>query len=578
MIVLGISCFYHDAAAAVVVDGKLTAAAGQERFSRIKQDPDLPKEAVRYCLDKAGVGINDVDLVVFYDKPLTKFDRILTGYMAQPFRSFTAFRKALPVWLSRKIWTDHVIHKELEYSGEVLFLPHHLSHAAGTFFASPFEKAAILTIDGVGEWATATYGIGDNNRVKLMAQMNYPHSVGLLYSAFTYYLGFHVNSAEYKVMGLAPYGQPRYADLIEEKLVRIHPDGSIHLNLDYFTFHRGLTMTGPKFEKLFGRPRHEPETPVESFHEDIAASIQAVTEKIVFAMARHVREQTGLDKLCMSGGVALNCRANGLLLKESIFDDIYVQPASGDAGGAVGAALYVHYRISGDDKKLQPFFGLGPEYSDAQIKHFLDKHAIPYSFQESGAAVAEAARQIANGKIVGFYQGSMEFGPRALGFRSILADPRDHRMKEKINAAVKYREPFRPFAPAVLAEDAAEYFDCDGESPYMLFNFMVAENKRDLLGAVTHVDNSSRIQTVKREDNPMFYDLIAAFKEITGVPVVLNTSFNLRGHPIVNTPRDAFATFCSGGIDFLLMGSYLLDKEKVPDDIIAQFAFSKGYD
>jgi len=578
MKILGVSCFYHDSAAALVADGTLVAAASEERFTRIKHDAELPTNAVAFCLDRADLRINDLDYIAFYDKPLTKFERIVTGYIATPFRSYRAFLRAIPVWLRRKLWTDHVIYKELGYNGQVLFLPHHLSHAAGTFFSSPFDRAAILTIDGVGEWANASYGIGDNNSVKLLAEMHYPHSVGLLYSGFTYYLGFRVNSAEYKVMGLAPYGKPRFASLIEEKLVKIHDDGSIRLNLDYFTFHYGLTMTGSRFEKLFGRPRREPESQVELFHEDVAASIQAVTEKIVLTMARHVKERIGMDKLCMSGGVALNCKANGILLKERIFDDVYVQPASGDAGGAVGAALYTHYKLTGEPKKLQSFFGIGPRYTDHEIKSFLDANQISCTQASLDDQLLKLAKVISEGKIVAVFQGAMEFGPRALGFRSIVADARDNRMKQKINAAVKYREPFRPFAPAVLAEDSLEYFNCNGDSPYMLFNFTVAEDKRRVIPAVTHVDNSSRIQTVTRQDNPIFYDLLVHFKRLTGVPVLLNTSFNLRGHPIVNTPEEAFATFCSGGIDFLLMESYLIDKNQVPKEVQERFIVEKAPD
>ncbi len=578
MKILGISCFYHDAAAALVIDGTLVAAAGEERFSRIKHDAELPANAVAFCLKKSGLTINDLDYIAFYDKPLTKFDRIITGYMATSFRSYRAFLRAIPVWLRRKLWIDHVIHKELDYDGQVLFLPHHLSHAAGAFFSSPFRRAAILTVDGVGEWANASYGIGDNNSVKLLAEMHYPHSVGLLYSAFTYYLGFQVNSAEYKVMGLAPYGKPRFVPLIEEKLVKIHGDGSIHLNLDYFTFHYGLTMTGSKFEKLFGRPRREPESEIESFHEDVAASIQAVTEKIVLNMAHHVKKQTGMDKLCMAGGVALNCKANGILLKERVFDDIYVQPASGDAGGAVGSALYAHYKLTGEPKKPQPFFGIGPRYTDHEIKTFLEMNGISYTQDSPDEQLARLAQAVAEGKIVAIFQGAMEFGPRALGFRSIIADARDNRMKQKINASVKYREAFRPFAPAVLVEHVSEYFDCNGESPYMLFNFTVAEDKRHIIPAVTHVDNSSRIQTVAKDNNPFLYDLLLRFKQLTGVPVLLNTSFNLRGHPIVNTPEEAFATFCSSGIDFLLMENYLIEKSQVPKETQERFIIETAID
>jgi len=578
MRILGISCFYHDAAAALVVDGQLTAAAAEERFSRIKHDQELPRRAAEFCLKKAGLAVNDLDYVVFYDKPLTKFDRILTGYMATPGRSYLTFVKAMPIWLRRKLWTEHVIHKELGWNGETLFVPHHLSHAAGAYFSSPFERAAILTIDGVGEWATAAYGVGDGNRVRLVKEMRYPHSVGLLYSAITYYLGFQVNSAEYKVMGLAPYGQPQYADLIEKELVTIHDDGSIHLNMDYFDFHHGVTMTGRRIERLFGQPRRAPESKLEPFHENVAASIQAVTEKIVLRMARHVRRETGLTQLCMAGGVALNCKANGLLLKEGVIDRVYVQPASGDAGGAVGAALYVHYKLTDNPKQPQPAFNLGPEFTDGEIREFLEYNEVPFTEGEMNDQLDRMARKIADERIVAVYQGAMEFGPRALGFRSIVADPRDNRMKEKINAAVKYREPFRPFAPAVLVEHAADYFDCRDASPYMLFNFQVHENQQSTIPAVTHVDGSSRIQTVARDENPVFYDLIDRFRRLTGLPVLLNTSFNLRGHPIVNTPEEAFATFCSGGIDFLLMGRYLIDKQQLPSKLQRRFLYERGID
>ena len=579
MKILGISCFYHDAAAAIVIDGQLLAASSEERFSRKKHDPEIPSGAVKYCLNRAGIEVNNLDYIVFYDKPFLKFDRILTGYMATPFISYRPFLEAIPIWLRRKLWTEYTIRKELNFEGEMLFLPHHLSHAAGTFYSSPFDKAAILTIDGVGEWANASYGIGNNNSVKLIREMHYPHSVGLLYSAITYYLGFRVNSAEYKIMGLAPYGEPKYADLIENNLVTIHDDGSIHLNMKYFTFHHGMTMTGKKIEKLFGQPRRQPETKLSSYHNDVAASIQKVTEKIILRMARHVKNETGMENLCMAGGVALNCTANGLLLRENLFNNIYIQPASGDAGGAVGAALYVHHKLTGDNKRMQPFFNLGPEYSDDEIFRFLNKHSIPYIKNDKISPAKLAADEIAQGKIVGIFQGPGEFGPRALGFRSILADPRDNRMKEKINAAVKYREPFRPFAPAVMIEHAREYFECDENAyPFMLFNFKVHKDKREILPAVTHVDNSSRIQTVSPKDNPVFHSILREFKDLTGVPVVLNTSFNLRGHPIVNTPEDAFATFCSGGIDILLLGSYIINKKAITEELNNKFRFEKADD
>jgi len=561
-----------------VVDGVLSAAASEERFTRIKHDPELPKNAVNFCLKKIGIEINDLDYVAFYDKPFTKFDRILTGYMATPVQSYKSFLLAAPVWLRRKLWFSQILEKELGYKKETLFLPHHLSHAAGAFLGSPFDKAAILTIDGVGEWATAAYGIGDNHKIELQYEMHYPHSVGLLYSAFTYYLGFQVNSAEYKVMGLAPYGKPEYQELIENKIVRICDDGSIFLNLDYFTFHYAQTMTDKRFEKLFGRPRRSPESPLEPFHENVAASIQAVTEKIVLKMAAHVREATKQTKLCLSGGVALNSTANGKLLKQGWYDEIYAQPAAGDAGGAVGAALFADYRLTGERKKPQPFFEIGPSYKESEIKGFLDQNGIPHRDASLDAQLVFLAEKISAGHIVAIFQGAMEFGPRALGFRSIVADPRDNRMKEKINAAVKYREPFRPFAPAVLQEKASEYFDCEGEAPYMIVNYSVHEDKRLIIPAVTHVDHSARIQTVAKKGNPIFYRLIEEFEGLTGVPVLLNTSFNLRGYPIVNTPREAVETLCTGGIDYLLLERFLIAKKDLSNDIVKKFILEKKFD
>ena len=573
MKILGISCFYHDAAAAVVVDRRLVAAVSQERFSRIKHDAEIPVDAARFCLQKAGLRIEHIDKVVFYDKPITKFERIVTGYMATPARSFRACLEALKTWLGHKLWIEQLLKKALGYKGEILYTPHHLSHAAGTFFFSPFERAAILTIDGVGEWATASWGIGHGNSVALQAQMNYPHSVGLLYSAFTYYLGFKVNSAEYKVMGLASFGNPQYAELIEQKLVRIFDDGSIALNLKYFTFHHGLTMTGRPLEKLFGHPRRDPGAEITDYHRDIAASLQAVTEKIVFAMARHVRRETDLPNLCLSGGVALNCAATGKLLKAGVFDDIYTQPASGDAGGAIGAALYVAHAIGGAPKQPQQFFDLGPSYTDAQIEAYLEKLGVSYTTGSDAGLARHVAARISNGTIVALFQGPMEFGPRALGFRSILADPRDPEIKAKLNRAVKFREQFRPFAPAVLREKASEWFECDRDAPYMVINFPVREARRRQIPAVTHVDGTARVQTVAAEDNPVLHRILTAFDEATGVPVLLNTSFNLRGHPIVNNPEEAFATFCSAGIDILIIGSFIIERDDIPEELMARYRF-----
>lgn len=573
MNIIGISCFYHDSAACLVKNGQLVAACSEERFTRKKQDPDIPVNAVEFCLKKGGLTIDKIDYIAFYDKPISKFERILSGYMATPFKSYRAFIKAMPVWLREKLWTDDLLKKKTGFNGQILYLTHHLSHAAGSYYSSPFDSAAILTIDGVGEWATASYGLGEGNKVKLLKEMHYPHSVGLLYSAFTYYLGFQVNSAEYKVMGLAPYGRPEYAELIEDKIVTIHNDGSIHLNLDYFSFHHGLVMTNKKFEALFGRPRREPEVATDSFAENIAASIQVVTEKIVLKMAACVRAETNLNKLCLAGGVALNCKANGLLLKQNLFDEIYVQPASGDAGGAIGAAMYAYYTLTDSPKNNQPFFGVGPYHPEAEIEKFLNENQIPYTKLADDKLYDYAAQKISEGNIVALYQGAMEFGPRALGFRSILADARDNRMKEKINAAVKYREPFRPFAPVVIEEDVAEYFDCPKNSPYMLFNFQVNEEKQKIIPAVTHIDNSSRIQTVNKDDNYYLYNILQSFKKLTGVSVILNTSFNLRGHAIVNLPKDAFATFCSGGIDILLLEHYIIDKNALSQSLIEKHTY-----
>ncbi len=578
MNILGISCFYHDSAAALVIDGKLVAAASQERFSRIKHDSEFPLDAVTFCLNRGKVSIVDIDYVVFYDKPLRKFDRIITGYLASPFRSYKAFIKALPVWLRKKLWIEKIICKELSYDGRVLFLSHHLSHAAGAFFCSPFDKSAILTIDGVGEWATAAWGKGNNNKIELCKQLNYPHSVGLLYSSITYFLGFKVNSAEYKVMGLAPYGRPKYTELIEKELVKIYEDGSIHLNLKYFKFHFGLTMTGKKIEKLFGHKRREEESEITQFHQDLAASLQEVTEKIIIRMASHVKTMTGEKNLCLSGGVGLNCRANGLLKEKKIFEKIYVQPASGDAGGAVGAALYLWYELSKKDKQNQPFFKLGPSYKDSEIKNLLDEKKIVYNqFTSEELKMEFLAESLANGNIAAIFLGSAEFGPRALGFRSIVADPRSEMMKDKINSAVKFREKFRPFAPAVTQKDAQKYFHIDGESPYMLFNYQIKNEKRKLLKAVTHIDGSARVQTVKQEDNPSFYMLLIKFEQLTSLPVLLNTSFNLRGHPLVNSPVDALNTFFSSEIDFLMMEDVVISKAS-NDHLTENFKIEASYD
>jgi len=576
---LGISCYYHDSAAALVTDGRLTAAALEERFSGVKHDPDFPEQAIAFCLEKAGITVDQIDHIVFYDKPFIKFDRILNGYLQTAPRSYKAFRLAIPAWLRQKLWMPVIIKKKLGYRGSIFFVDHHLSHASGAYFSSPFDRAAILTIDGVGEWATASMGTGIGNEVRLVKAMNYPHSVGLLYSAFTYFLGFRVNSAEYKVMGLAPYGTPRYADLIREKLVRIFDDGSIHLNLKYFKFHYGLEMTSNGFEKLFGRPRREPESELTDSDRDIAASIQEVLEEIIFKMARYTKKTTGMDRLCLGGGVALNCAAAGKLLRSGIFDDIYIQPASSDSGGATGAALYVDYALTSRGKiNDQPYFTLGPSYSSDQIENFLIKADIPNNRLEKNQQARFIAECLANGEIAAIFSGAMEFGPRALGCRSILADPRRADIKERINRAVKFREPFRPFAPAVMEEKADEYFDQARQSPYMLFNFNVRKDKQEIIPGVVHTDGTARIQTVNRTTNSFLYAILEEFEKITGVAVLLNTSFNLRGYPIARTPEDAFATFISSGIDVLAMEDFILDKENIDLDKFERFRISGGQD
>lgn len=575
MNILGISCFYHDSAAALVKDGILSAAALEERFTGIKHDSEFPGEAVAFCLEKGNLTIDDIDYIVFYDKPFTKFDRILNSYLQTIPKSYKAFRLAIPIWLRQKLWLPQIIKKELNYRGKILFIHHHLSHAAGAYYSSPFDNSAILTIDGVGEWATASIGKGAGNRIELHRVMNYPHSVGLLYSAFTYFLGFRVNSAEYKVMGLAPYGKPVYANVIKDEIVRIFDDGSIHLNLKYFNYHHGLQMTGRRLEKMFGRLRRPPESELTDSDRDIAASIQEITEDIIFKMARHARDITGEKNLCLSGGVALNCAAAGKLLQSGMYDRIHIQPASSDSGGAAGAALYAYYSIT-DAKKAsdQPYFKVGQSFPSDQIKNFLTNSEIQYSFMTDDLLPKYVAEQLAGGKIVALFHGSMEFGPRALGFRSILADPRDPRMKIRINEVVKFREAFRPFAPAVPAEKAADYFDTTTASPYMLFNFDVRNKMHSIIPAVTHVDGSARIQTVEKNDNRRLYDILQEFEKLSGVPVLLNTSFNLRGRPIVRTPEDAFSTFISSGIDILVMENYVIDKTEIDADKFAKFIVS----
>ncbi|MCD6288771.1 MAG: carbamoyltransferase, partial [Candidatus Hydrogenedentes bacterium] len=563
MNILGISAFYHDSAAALVVDGEIVAAAQEERFTRKKHDPAFPSNAVRYCLDEARIKSSDLDYVAFYDKPFIKFERILLTYLSFAPAGIRSYLKAMPLWLKQKLFMRKTIRRELDYEGPVVFTTHHESHAASAFFPSPFQEAAILTIDGVGEWSTATFGIGSANTIDIKKELNFPHSLGLLYSAFTYFTGFRVNSGEYKLMGLAPYGEPRYVNTILDELVDLKEDGSLRLNLDYFDYCAGLRMTNRRFAKLFGGPARKPETRITRREMDIARSIQVVTEEVVTRMARHVHEATGMNRLCMAGGVALNCVANGRVLREGPFDDIWIQPAAGDAGGALGAALFTWFSLLGNTRTAIPRYQnasyLGPSFEDDEIEEYLTSNDIPHVRMDKPDVAETVAGLIDSQHVVGWFQGRMEFGPRALGARSILGDPRSPEMQSKINLKIKFRESFRPFAPTVLEENAADFFELDGESPYMLIVAPVKKERlRDItetdrkldgldrrrvvrsdIPAVTHVDNSARVQTVRRDDNPLYHDLISAFGRRTGYPLVINTSFNVRGEPIVCTPQDA---------------------------------------
>jgi carbamoyltransferase len=594
MRILGISGLYHDSAAALVVDGRIEAAAQEERFTRRKHDAEFPKHAVEYCLSVAGCRLDELDAVVFYDKPFIKFERLLETYLSFAPRGFQSFKMAMPLWLRDKLFQKQIIAKELKtFSagfgvGKLLFTEHHLSHAASAFYPSPFEEAAVLTMDGVGEWATMTLAIGRGNDLKVHKELHFPHSLGLLYSAVTYYIGFKVNSGEYKVMGLAPYGTPRFAKLMLEKLIDLKEDGSFQLDQSYFNYGVGLTMTNDRFAALFGEPVRKPEQLLTQFHMDMAASVQAVTEEIVLRLARSVRAETGMTNLCLAGGVALNCVANGKLLREGLFDGLWIQPAAGDAGGALGAALAGYHLFHGKSREV-PAKGdamrgsyLGPDFSQAQIEAELTAAGAKFEVLDDAALIEATAQGLADGKAVGWMQGRMEFGPRALGGRSILGDPRSPAMQKTLNLKVKYRESFRPFAPSVLREDVADWFELDGDSPYMLLvadvreelrREMTDEEKalfgidklnvpRSTIPAVTHVDYSARIQTVHAETNPRYHRLISRFKALTGCPVVVNTSFNVRGEPIVCTASDAFRCFMGSEIELLVVGNCLLRKEE----------------
>ncbi len=587
MNILGISAFYHDSAAALIMDGDIVSAAQEERFTRKKHDPRFPRGAIEYCLKEGGLSVKDIDIVVFYDKPFLKFERLLMTYLGTVPAGIRSFFVQMPSWLSEKLNMRATIRRELGYDGEILFSTHHLSHAASAFYPSPFEESAIITLDGVGEWATSTYGIGKGNQIKILKEIRFPHSLGLLYSAFTYFCGFKVNSGEYKLMGLAPYGEPTFVDVIKRELIDIKEDGSFKLNLKYFDYCAGLKMTNRRFEKLFGGPPRKPETKITQREMDLAKSVQVVTEEIVLKIARHVHKVTGLKKLAMSGGVTLNCVANGRLLREGPFDEIWIQPCASDGGNALGCALLVWHQVLGKERiphsRRQKASYLGPAFSDEEIEQFLKEEDIPYEKLSREELIQRVAQLIDEGKVVGWFQGRMEFGPRALGARSILGDARRPEMQSVLNLKIKFRESFRPFAPTVLREYADEYFELNGvESPYMLLVANVRkEHLRELteedkkakgfeklkvvrsdIPAVTHVDNSARIQTICRDDHPLYYDMIKAFYDRTGCPVIINTSFNVRGEPIVCTPKEAYTCFMRTHMDYLCMGSFLLDKSK----------------
>ncbi len=593
MNILGISAFYHDSAASLVADGKVIAAAQEERFTRKKHDSAFPSHAIRYCLKEACLGGKDIDYVAFYDKPFLKFERLLSAYLAYAPRGIMSFRKAMPLWIKKKLWVKSLIQEELRYGGPIIFPEHHQSHAASAFFPSPFDEAAILTVDGVGEWTTSSFGEGKDNLVELHKEIHFPHSLGLLYSAFTYYLGFKVNSGEYKMMGLAPYGEPRYKDLILSELIDLKKDGSFRMNMAYFNYCVGLTMISRKFHRLFGGPPRRPESKITRRHMDVAASIQKVCEEIMMRMAQHVYEVTHQKNLCLAGGVALNCVANGRILREGPFERIWIQPAAGDAGGALGAALFVWYqylenkRIVDGISDAQSGSYLGPEYSDDEIHHFLKRQNIPYDKLDEAEIPEKIADLIASGNVIGWFQGRMEFGPRALGSRSILGDARAQDMQQRINLKIKFRESFRPFAPSVLKEKVSDYFEISAESPYMLLAAPVVKEKRadsssqtalagfeqlkvkrSEIPAVTHVDYSARIQSVSEDINPRYYKVLKKFDEKYGCPVIINTSFNVRGEPIVCTPQDAYRCFMRTHMDYLIMGDFLLSKDNQPEGCI----------
>ena len=589
--ILGLSAYYHDSAACLLRDGEIVAAAQEERFTRKKGDASFPHQAVAYCLRAAGISVADLAFVAFYDKPLLKFERILETYLSTAPRGVRSFLMAGPLWIKEKLFTDRELREELGYEGEILYSEHHESHAASAFFPSPFEEAAFLTMDGVGEWATATFGVGRGNDIEILKELHWPDSLGLLYSAFTYYTGFKVNSGEYKVMGLAPYGEPKYVDLIYRELIDLKEDGSFRMNQRYFNYLTGLTMTNGDFDRLFGAPPREPETRLTQREMDLARSVQVVCEEVMLRMARTVHRETGLDRLCLAGGVALNCVGNGRVLRDTPFKQLWIQPAAGDAGGALGVAQLAWHRHCARPRQVTPGKDgmqgayLGPAYTEAEIEEFLRSVGATYRRLERAELLHTVARLLAEEKVVGWFNGRMEFGPRALGARSILGDPRSPRMQAQMNIKIKFREGFRPFAPSVLRDRVQEYFELDADSPYMLLVAPVRKERqipmdetahrlwgidklnvvRSDIPAVTHIDYSARIQTVSRETSPDYYDLIHEFECLTGCAVLVNTSFNVRGEPIVCSPADAYRCFMRTHLDHLALGPFLLDKAAQPE-------------
>jgi len=596
--IIGISSYYHDSAASLIIDGTVVAATQEERFTRKKHDPSFPKQSIQFLLKNAKIGLADIDYVVFYDKPLVKFERLLETYIAFAPRGLRSFLMAMPVWLKEKLFLKETVKRELtalsglekEELPRLMFTEHHQSHAASAFFPSPYKKAAVLCVDGVGEWATTSIWLGDGNKLEARWEINFPHSLGLLYSAFTYYTGFKVNSGEYKLMGLAPYGEPKYVDLIYKHLIDTKPDGSFRLNMDYFDYATGLTMTNARFDKLFGAPRRESESEITQREMDLARSVQVVTEEMILRISQTIKDRLDVDHLCLAGGVALNCVANGKLLREAIFDDIWIQPAAGDAGGAIGAALSIWHEYLGNERnpdgKTDSTRGsyLGPSFSTSEITGYLDSVDAKYEIVEDAEFYTKLAEILNSENVVGWFQGAMEFGPRALGGRSILGDPRSLTMQSTMNLKIKYRESFRPFAPSVKAESVSDWFDMEGRSPYMLLVANVKKDKqismnkeqqqlfgieklnipRSQIPAITHVDYSARVQTVHQETNSRYWNLLDHFEQLTGCPVLINTSFNVRGEPIVCTPEDAYRCFMRTEMDYLVLENVLLAKVGQP--------------